>query len=128
MTRLPEMDKLMRAWGEWATQRDEGTRGYPKSAAHTRLTPSSTVSGRLPDDPIFSEIDQIMCELKAYCCRITKKTDPDYLLYRIGWLWYAANLPEGRIMTLCHINITTLYNKLFRLRGLVAAKMSERRK
>ena len=119
------MDKLMRAWGEWATQRDEGTRGYPKSAAHTRLTPSSTVSGRLPDDPIFSEIDQIMCELKAHCKKITKKTDPDHLLYRIGWLWYAANLPEGRIMTLCHINITTLYNKLFRLRGVVKSKLSK---
>lgn len=126
--RLPEMDKLMKSWGEWTTQREEGTRGYPKSAPYTKVTPSATTPGRLPDDPIFSEVDQIMCELKAYCSKITKKTDPDYRLYRIGWLWYAANLPEGRIMTLCHINITTLYNKLFRLRGLVAAKMSERRK
>lgn len=126
--RLPEMDKLMKAWGEWTTQREEGTRGYPKSAPYTKVVPSATTPGRLPEDPIFSEVDQIMCELKAYCSKITKKTDPDYRLYRIGWLWYAANLPEGRIMTLCRINITTLYNKLFRLRGLVAAKMSERRK
>lgn len=52
-----------------------------------------------------------------------KEDHPDYKLYQIGWLWYVEGQPATTISRLLGCSLTTDYNSLYRLRGIVKAKL-----
>lgn len=52
-----------------------------------------------------------------------KEDHPDYKLYQIGWLWYVEGQPATTISRLLGCSLTTVYNSLYRLRGIVKAKL-----
>jgi len=122
--RLPDTDKLLSMWGEYVNGHIDGVKGFPETP-YAPPTPSSTANKEIPFEPVLIEIDGIMAHLKQQDKKRRKKDDPDNHLYRIGWLWYAEGQPVGTIARLCRCSVVTVYNRLYRLRGIVKSKMSK---